>query len=66
LRLLYPAGDHIPQYFRIPLYECAPNTFLSYKKVSLSNIDKDGEAAADEESVAQQNDEVAVEATEEE
>jgi hypothetical protein len=42
------------------------NTFLRYEKASLRNIDEDGEAAAEDEAVAEQNDEVAIEATEEE
>jgi hypothetical protein len=50
----------------IPLYEFESNIFSSYDKALLHNMDEDGEAAAEEEVLAKQNDEVVVEATEEE
>jgi hypothetical protein len=50
----------------IPLYECVSNIFLSYEKMFLHNMDEDGEVAAEEEVIAEQNDEVVFEATEEE
>ena len=59
-------GTTFPQYLDISLYQSVPNTFLSYEKVLLFNMDEDGEASAEEEVVAERNCEVVVEATEEE
>jgi|AntAceMinimDraft_5_1070358.scaffolds.fasta_scaffold144024_2 hypothetical protein len=58
-------GTISPLYLKVPLYECVSNIFSSYEKVLLHNMDEGGEAAAEEELVAEQNDEVVVEATEE-
>jgi hypothetical protein len=59
-------GTTFPQYLDISLYQSVPNTFLSYEKVLLFNMDEDGEASAEEELLAKKNDEVVVESTEEE
>jgi hypothetical protein len=58
-------GTIFPEYFKIFLYGCVSNMFSSHDKVLLHNMDEDGEASAEEEVVAEQNDEVVVEATEE-
>jgi prepilin-type processing-associated H-X9-DG protein len=61
-----PLGTIFPQYFKIPLFEFVSNICSSYGKLLMRNMDEDGEAAAEREVVAEQNDEVVVEATEEE
>jgi len=42
------------------------NVLTSYETVFLGSMNKDGETAAEDEAVAEQNDEVVFEATEEE
>jgi hypothetical protein len=62
-----PTGDHIP-----PIPENSPSlsvlrkSFSSYENFFLESMDEDGEAAAEDEVVAEPNDEVEVETTEEE
>ena len=46
-------GTIFPQYLKIPLNECVLNTFSSYEKVLLHNMDEDGATAAEVEVVAE-------------
>jgi hypothetical protein len=59
-------GTIFPLYLNIPLYGRLSNIFSSYNNILLQNMDKNGEAAAEEDVVAEQKDEVVVEALEEE
>jgi hypothetical protein len=55
-----------PQYLKIPKYEFVSNILPSYDKILLCNMDEDVNVYAEEEVVAEQNDDVVVEATKEE
>jgi len=59
-------GTIFTQYLNPPHVWVCVEYFSSYEKVLLCIMDEDGEASAETEVVAEQNDEVVVEATEEE